>query len=483
MLPAHADGCAGIGQLYHSEIESTRFCSWETSHWGFLFLSVAGSIWLGVPEWVLAHYLLLGGVVSLAVNALVLQEVRHRLSMMALLPLISVVMLWLVPAIQYWVEAYRGTFSNLPMQVDAVIYFRVAIPGVLAICWAYYLPLPVNVKRWEVRDWLHNTLAWCTLHRRRVMGGLLVAIVLGSVSSYLPEPLRFFGAFSRSFIYVLAIWWVMGPDIPYRLLGGALLWAGILLEALRSTMFGELVAVILILFTYCTFVKKYAWWKLWVVQLLLLVLLFWLISFKYRYREYSVGLTLSGQVELFTSLALDQIWNYNDPMAVDYGVARLGQGANMSLVLKHVPEKQGFVGGETIKAAIMGSLVPRFCWPDKPKAGGGENIRRFMGIDHLNYSINIGLVGESYVNYGTNACFVLFLMGYVLFFRFLYEGVLLLCRHFPFLILLLPMLFWPVTSIEKDVFTVLNQVIKTGFLVGVAVVFYYGIKRLRRRTF
>ena len=379
----------------------------------------------------------------------------------------AVLMLWTAPAAQYWIEAHRGNFSNLVMQVDAATYFRVAIPGVLAICWAYYLPFPLKNRAVIEREALVRTLAQVHTRPKGWLGLGILALGMLWMYPMFPASMRFLGFLGRSLWYVLAILLLLDKRIPYRYVGLAVMFGLLLLDSLRTTMFGEMATVLLLMVIYGIFYHRYALWKLLAGELILMLGLCFLISFKYDYRGASKTATTWGEkIGLFTQLAGHRLAHPFDPYVADIIVARLGQGANMSLVLKHVPAKQPFVQGATIRDAFWGALLPRFLWPDKPKAGGAENVRQFMGIEHLNYSINIGVVGEAYVNYGVDGRFVLFLVAYLLLFRVLYELAIAYLPFAPALVLFLPIVFFTVISVEKDVLTILNHVVKAGLVAG-----------------
>ena len=238
-------------------------------------------------------------------------------------------------------------------------------------------------------------------------------------------------------------------------------------DLLRTAMFGEVIGVLAILLLYAVFVRQWAVWKIVLAQIVFGLLVYWLLSFKFEYRKMVAGHErLQDKVACLVSSAVHPLSHPVSPKIVDVVVSRLNQGRLMSLVLRYVPSQQAFVQGETIWTAAKGALIPRLFWPDKPKAGGVENIRRFMGVENLNHSINLGVVGEAYVNYDTGIDFVVFLICYVLFFRLLLLFMTQQSNKFPFLLLLLPSLFFMVNFVEKDVAIMLNHVVKQGMILG-----------------
>lgn len=453
-----------------------------TASWALF--SVLGLLWLVFPDFLVKQALPLGILLAVLANLWFLYEARTRPAVLGLFPLMAIGTLWTAPALQYALEVLRPDFSNLPMQVSAETYFRVAIPGVLALCWACYMPL----QRWfapgRERAALVQALERFSEHRFFWWAILGLALLSSVPFPYLPPALRFPVFLAHGCWYALSVLLVCAPDLKHR---KALLFALfflLLFEAIRSTMFGELVLVFLLGILYRITQKQWPLWQLLAGQLVLVLLVCYLISFKYDYRFLSKNLqSWPEKTALFARLAAHRLFHPWEPEVADILVARLGQGANMSLALKQVPANQPFVQGETIWTAVKSALVPRLLQPDKPVAGGAENVRRFMGIDHLNYSINLGVVGEAYVNFGADWRFVLFLVVYVLFFRVLYEGSLYMLGEMPEWVFFLPLVFFTVVSMEKDVLTILNHVVKSLALVVVVywVVRFWRYRRIIRR--
>lgn len=426
----------------------------------FLFL-LLWLIWVIAPSFLISQALPLGFIVLFACNIVTIQRSRFRLALADLLPSVAVLMLWVMPAVQYRIEQAQSHFDGLLMQVDASTYFNIALPGVFAIGLASFLPLFISVQRDQ--DHIKQALTW--LHERPFVLLLFSGIGLFCllVGPYAPPLFRFPAYLGKTMLFIPGIYLFLRQGFRYRYLLLLIVTTILFLDALFTTMFGELAAWIMVLFIYKIVQERWAFPRILLSQVISLVFLFWLISFKYDYREQAITTThFSDQVVLFKSLALQHIKQPFVTKPAEDIVARLNQGANMSLAFRHVPVKQDFVEGETIVTAIKSAFVPRLFWPDKPIAGGVENARRFMGSENLGYSINLGVVGESYVNYGKGGKFILFLFGYVLVFRVLYEVFQVISGHYPLLILFLPVVFLPFIFVEMDVGIVANHVVKAS---------------------
>jgi hypothetical protein len=151
-------------------------------------------------------------------------------------------------------------------------------------------------------------------------------------------------------------------------------------------------------------------------------------------------------------------------------VTRLNQGFHVSRTMKHTPSVQPFVYGETIITSIAASLVPRLFWPDKPEAGGRENYYRFTGVQLRRVSMNIGQIGDAYVNF-TKYGAPVFLLLYALLLNYYLKVVVRLSKRRPSLLLWIPFLFIELLNVENDFFTTFNYALK-GLIFLVVIVFF-----------
>jgi hypothetical protein len=128
---------------------------------------------------------------------------------------------------------------------------------------------------------------------------------------------------------------------------------------------------------------------------------------KQQYRltvETSSGLTTVQRLELLGDVLGDMI---SSPSAlfsetnVSLNVTRLNQGWIIARTLSHVPAVEPFAGGETVRASIEATLLPRALAPNKLVIGGHSHFERFTGIQLAPYtSMDLSIAGELYVNYG-----------------------------------------------------------------------------------
>ncbi len=209
----------------------------------------------------------------------------------------------------------------------------------------------------------------------------------------------------------------------------------------------------------------------------LALLILFLISFKYDYREQKAA--QPGARGLFFRMAADKLRHPASivhPAVLSRALSRMNQGFHTAQAMAYVPSKAPFVYGETLVNDLWGALVPRFWDTDKPRAGGKENLRRFAGQTNYRISANIGVYGEAYVNFGTAGGWLVLLA---------YGGLLgglwrlsdrWLGVHWG------PYLFLPAVHVESDIGIVLNHISKSALVAVAIILLWHGLTYLRRRT-
>jgi hypothetical protein len=230
----------------------------------------------------------------------------------------------------------------------------------------------------------------------------------------------------------------------------------------------------------------------WIPSMRVKLLLFaWAVLFlsvfqhaKYEYRNIVWGntnyQTLEQKLFLYAELIERQIKTSNTLLPEENlksVMQRLDQGMLVSWAMDYVPDVEPFANGETIGKAFLAAFVPRFLWPGKPKAGGREKMERFTGkILGRGVSMNIGIFGEAYVNFGVSGGIVfLFFWGIALnFIFFLFSSAAV---KNPAMLLWIP-LFWArgIDALETDYVSSLNTLFKVG-VIAFAILFF--LRQLR----
>jgi hypothetical protein len=236
-------------------------------------------------------------------------------------------------------------------------------------------------------------------------------------------------------------------------------------QSIVTGMFGVLVYLLACSLTLILLGKKIKFrYKLGISLLgILFMLLLQSVKMDYRQRNWVEG--RGADPVYFAQLIAGRLTDMNSLLNQDnlfLTAVRMNQGWLVAVTMKMVPERKPFANGETIAKSVAATIVPRFLWPDKPDAGGKDNLRRFWGYDIHGYSMNIGPMGEGYANFDKIGG-VIFMFLYGLFFNFMLTSILKFSEKRPTIILWLPFLFFYSLSVETDLLTTMGSLIKAIF--------------------
>jgi hypothetical protein len=161
--------------------------------------------------------------------------------------------------------------------------------------------------------------------------------------------------------------------------------------------------------------------------------------------------------------------NYTDEFIAETTV-RYNQGWIVSRIQNHVPDVENYANGETVNAAVIASIFPRFLMPDKLSSGGGETFTRFTGVKlNSDTSMNLGFIGEMYANfgyyYGILGCGI-----YALFFGLIYNRLVTASRKNAMILCFIPYILNFAVASEVGLVDVLNFTVKSS-IVAAAIYF------------
>ena len=285
------------------------------------------------------------------------------------------------------------------------------------------------------------------------------ALVAYSITSFLPESVQQLNSFLYYSLYASAFYIFFYKNFPWKWYFLSGLVGFILLDAFNSGMFtiiAYMSGLILVLVVADKKVQLYKKFSMLIVGLLLLSFIH-LFKLDLR-RSYKKGVDAS-----VTQLATQVVSNSQETAleAVIYPIyQRMNQGYNIALVQKRIPSQVNYLGGEYLGLTFISSFVPRLVWPDKPKAGGAENMRLYTGIIIRTWSTNVGPFGEAYGNFGYLGGWV-YIFAFSFFIRYAYTKFLDICRNRPIFFLWLPAIFFQTFYvIETDSLQAFNSLIK-----------------------
>lgn len=153
---------------------------------------------------------------------------------------------------------------------------------------------------------------------------------------------------------------------------------------------------------------------------------------------------------------------------IGLNISRFNEGWIIGHVMDWVPNVEPHAGGETFAAAARAAIFPRFLDADKAVAGGFEYFTRFSGLDLINgTSMNFGMVGEMYINYGRPIGLIgISIFGWCV--GLILRGFVRLSRRTPLWWAWAPYVLVPVVSPELSSTEIFNHVTK-AFIVAAAV--------------
>lgn len=323
-----------------------------------------------------------------------IRNMRYTPDLRLLLRLISLVMMWVAPALGFWWNG-QPWLTDMPMRGSPQVYFDLVIPGVSAFNIALWVNIPVknNIEH--------------SLHPAYPRFGA-IACLLVYLAGQILLP-RFDHTAFRHVFHLMGLFWIpaalfamqAAPRYRWWILGLVLfsLWC----QALYSTMFSDFIVAGFIMSLFAVAQGKSRTYGFYASILgLAAVLLLFLLSFKYQYRE--TVLQKKPGFSTLTQVIYDRLKHSGElfrPEAIYLYLHRFNQGYYVSHVIDWVPRKEPFAHGKTLLRDMEAALLPRFLAPRKHEAGGLALLRQYAGIDIRSYSANIGHFGEAYANFGT----------------------------------------------------------------------------------
>ena len=420
----------------------------------------------------------LGLLLLLGAFALFLAKNRRFLSLLDFLFFKALVYLWVAPAIAYSFADRLHPESNF-MPIEAGAYFSLAIPGVLALLLGADAALALFQK--EEGSLMERIEA--QLLARPWLPFLLVGLGFAGKILYPYAPLGFRAL--TNFVFWCSLtgsFYLLFWKNKWKWVALSLLYLLFLRWSLGSTQAGPPLWVLVFAALLLFFKHRTAPWKqaFFYGGAMALVLFALQIKFDFRdaMRRERMPKELPEQIALFSHTLLQGDSTFFSPQRWSRSLDRFNQGYHVAMALKHTPSVEPYARGETIGQALLGALVPRLIWPDKPLAGGHDMYHRFAG-QRLSYSANLGPLGETYVNFGRGGAVLgMLLFGFLL--AAWYAGLgRLAIRYWPALLLWLPFIFSAMLSLETDFATVLNHGVKATLFTGGAWGLFRVIKLLR----
>lgn len=296
----------------------------------------------------------------------------------------------------------------------------------------------------------------------------LIGVFFDFIASSLPGSLAFFAFIISNFKFAGAIILFFSEDKRLKQIFYASL-VFLLFRSIQSAMFHDLILWIVFFFMFWALKFKPSRQKIIAIVVLGALSITTLQTIKSAYRLEVWNGYSGNRIQLFAGLLADAVLLSgadDNQLDGEHNNVRLNQGWIISAILDEIPSKQPFFEGETVKDALISSVLPRFLSPNKKIAGGQENFRKFTGLELGEAtSMGISIVGEAYGNYNRiGGILFMGIWGYFLamYWRFLFSAV----QKNILLLAFLPLVFLQVVKAETELVVVLNHLIKATIVIS-----------------
>lgn len=442
--------------------------SFEKNTRFYTYLALIPAFWF-MKGYFVENAMTLCIVLFLLVLADFIYKLGNRIHVLDLMALNAILAYLLAPSIAYTLsesEFYKGLHA---MAVPAEKYFSVAFPGTFALLAG--LNYPFKSVQVDHRIYFHKVKEY--LKDKQEVGvqlfwfGVFSELIVHSV----PPALIFVLTITGYLVYIggLYIWF---GEHKQRQIYMVLVIGLPVIDAARNGMFGELIfwgvfMALLILFKY----KVKMHWKITTAVLGLFIMLM-IQSLKYEFRmntwAESANFSTTERMAMMNEMVGERIENpilLFGQATLTGALERTNQGYLTGMAVRYTPEYEPYAQGETIFMSIAASFVPRMLWPDKPTVGGRANMVRFTGFDPgPTTSMDIGQLGDSYVNFGPWGGAVCMFM-YGLLFQFIFASLLQISLDSrASMMLWIPLFFAGTIQLETSILACVNHLIKTSFL-------------------
>ena len=364
--------------------------------------------------------------------------------------------------------AYAGLSDHYKfyMYVPVDRYMSLAVPGVIFLSLGLYTFR--SNRRIALVDY-YASLTRSIVNHSGIMPFYLIGV--GLVFSFLyerfPSSLAFPVYILSNIKYIGLIYLIFSDRQKNK--SSILIVAFLLtfLSSLKTGMFHDLILWSAFIGMYAAYIFRPKMTTKILLACLGIFFIFVLQAVKDEYRKMLMERTGGSNAALFLS-SVDQRFDENDALSsnnVERFVIRINQGWIISRLLQVVPDPIPHAEGETVWVALKSSLLPRFLYPDKPRAGGRENFEKYTGfILQRGTSMGISLLGEGYINFGIWGAW-LFMFSFGLASSYIIYRFFLLAMSYPTIWLWFPLILLHFVKAETELLTQLNYILKSIILV------------------
>lgn len=374
--------------------------------------------------------------------------------------------LMLLIAFVQWVIAPFLSYHFFPnsqfyyMQIPEETYMSFIIPAILA----FYIGLKIKLV-FSDTDYvnLYYESENDEILKKRGVFLYFIGVLAYIIAPFAPNALLF-AIFLLNKLQFIGAFYLFAANVRYKYLWLMGAFVPVVLAAGKSTVFHDMLLWGGYMFIMYAFFKKITLFRKLLIVAGGIFLIMFIQYIKADYRKQLITQGTSDRTELIIEVANK---NYEEQGLTDKYfqnfVDRLNQGWIIARIMRVVPAYEPFAEGETIRNGIVASLVPRLFNPDKIQSGGA-NFERFTHMELRGTSMNLGLVGEAYANYGIQGGVIfMFIIG--LFFNISLYILKRYAKNTYEVYLWIPFLFLYVVKAEEDFSTMFNQFTKAVLVI------------------
>lgn len=388
--------------------------------------------------------------------------------------LILIIQYFIAPSVVYnKFDNDVGDFGY-EMKIYKEEYFYFIIGTIISVLIGLYIPL----SRSKIESSkLFNRLASAKDNFKIGLILLIIGFLSHLINPLLPSSLAFLGLFLSNLKYIAAFY-IYFSNNKKKYIYISIVITYLVLNIISGGVFIDLFIWGLFFATYFIINKKISLLIKFSAILLGVFTALLIQSIKADYRKEIWVEDRNEEIkeeEMFINLTSTKLQNATtifDEANTKAFFSRLNQGWILSNVLEHVPKNQDFSNGDLFIRELQGIILPRIIAPNKITASGKDVKDKFIKYTGRillgNTTMNIGIIADGYINFGTYGCwYFMFFIG--LFLNFYIKTLYKIATNYPTIVLWLPVLFFYVIRTANDFYMVMNYLVKSSILLAAVV--------------
>lgn len=386
---------------------------------------------------------------------------------------------WIIsPWLSYLYPPQYPGLRFAEMAVPAENYFSYVVPATMALWVGLHFPL-WNIRKDRVVNWSNACWQIAPLNgRQKLFIDIVICfgLMLSFSSSYLPKELDFFYYSLANLRFVGILYWMITRTKGWMWRTG-LVFSILLVQLTVGGVFYQLILWLIYLFIALAYIKKWSW-KILPIFITSIILLVWFNNVKtaYRLETSAIGIRNKESAISLGRLFLDAIRSKKGlPEIIEkrsFGdmLVRYNQGWIISRIISWVPNREPYASGETVSAAFVDSLVPRFLFPNKFSLSSDEIFKKYTGHNPDKASMALSISGEMYANFGRDGG-IIATFFYALLIGCIFFGFVHLARDHVLWLAWVPFVLLAAFEAEWNLVNVLNSIIKSLLVMALVVCF------------